>query len=239
MSPLHLISLPLDLSLLRRWAAMRGVGADEGLALHHLLSETFGKGAAQPFRLMTAPGAARATLYAYARSDDASLRQTARECAMPDALAVCDLDGLAVKEMPATWRKGRRLAFDLRVRPTKRLLKPAGVFGKGAEIDAYLAEALRQHPQGRPAENPVERESVYRKWLEERLGEAAALEEARMIRFERRPVVRGKTSREGPDVVWHGELAIQDGEAFAARLASGVGRHAAFGYGMLLLRPAR
>ncbi|MCW2286080.1 CRISPR system Cascade subunit CasE [Rhodoblastus acidophilus] len=239
MNALHLISLPLDLAPLRRWAAMRGFGADEGLALHHLLSETFGKGATQPFRLMAAPGAARATLYAYARSDETNLRQTARECATPDALAVCGLAGLAVKEMPDTWRKGRRLAFDLRARPTKRLLKPAGVFPKGAEIDAYLAEVLRRHPEGRPTENPVERENVYRTWLAERLGAAATLDEARLIRFERRPVVRGKTSREGPDVIWHGALTVEDGAAFSARLASGVGRHAAFGYGMLLLRPAR
>jgi CRISPR system Cascade subunit CasE len=239
MSPLYLTSLPLELTPLRRWAAMRGFGADEGLALHHLLSETFGKGAMQPFRLMPAPRATCATLYAYARTGEAGLRQIALECAMPDALAVCDLKGLAVKPMPETWRKGRRLAFDLRVRPTKRLIKPAGVFGKGAEIDAYLAQALRLHPDGRCAENPVERESVYRTWLAERLGAAATLEAARMIRFERRPVVRGKTSREGPDVTWHGELVVQDGEDFAARLASGVGRHSAFGYGMLLLRPTR
>jgi len=239
MNALHLISLPLDLGPLRRWAAMRGCGADEGIALHHLLSETFGKGVTQPFRLMAAPGGARATLYAYARASEADLKQTALECAMPDALAICDLDGLAVKEMPKAWRQGRRLAFDLRVRPTKRLLKPAGAFGKGAEIDAYLAEALRRHPEGRPTENPVERESVYRNWLAERLGAAATLDEARLVRFERRPVQRGKTSREGPDVIWHGELTIQDGDAFVARLESGVGRHAAFGYGMLLLRPAR
>jgi CRISPR system Cascade subunit CasE len=239
MSPLHLVSLPLRLDALRRWAAMRGFGADEGLALHHLLSECFGKGAAQPFRLMAAPGAARATLYAYARTDEAGLRQTARECAMPDALAVCDPVHLATKEMPETWREGRRLAFDLRVRPTKRLLKPAGVFARGAEIDAYLARALRLYPEGRAHENPVEREAVYRTWLVERLGEAAKLEEARLIQFERRPVQRGKTSSDGPDVIWHGELTVQDGAAFVARLASGVGRHAAFGYGMLLLRPAR
>ena len=239
MTPLNLISLPLKLDALRRWAAMRGVGADEGLALHHLLSECFGKGINQPFRLMPTPGATAATLYAYARTDEAGLRRTAHECAMPDGLAVCDLIGLAAKEMPETWRNGRRLAFDLKVRPTKRLLKPAGVFPKGAEIDAYLAEALRLHPEGRSADNPVERESVYRNWLAERLGAAATLEEARMVRFERRTVLRGKTMSEGPDVIWHGELTVQDGEAFAARLASGVGRHAAFGYGMLLLRPAR
>ena len=73
MSPLHLISLPLELAPLRRWAAMRGFGADEGLALHHLLCETFGKGVLQPFRLMPSPRATSATLYAYARADEASL----------------------------------------------------------------------------------------------------------------------------------------------------------------------
>ena len=49
----YLISLPIDLRALRRWAAARGFGADEGCALHHLLSETFGKSAhLQPFRLL-------------------------------------------------------------------------------------------------------------------------------------------------------------------------------------------
>ena len=239
MSQMHLISLPLELRSLRRWAAKQGFGADEGRALHHLLSETFGKSALQPFRLLVAPGEDTGNLYAYAKTDEDNLRQVARECAMPDALAVCDLDGLAVKPMPETWREGRRLAFDLRVRPVKRLLRAVGVFPKGAEIDAFLAEVLRLHPDGRPDDERVERESVYRQWLEQRLGDAAKLEEARMVHFERRPVQRGGTTREGPDVTWHGELKVLDGAAFVARLASGVGRHASYGYGMLLLRPAR
>ena len=36
-----------------------------------------------------------------------------------------------------------------------------------------------------------------------------------------------------------GILAITDPTAFADLLARGVGRHRAYGYGMLLLRPAR
>ena len=47
------------------------------------------------------------------------------------------------------------------------------------------------------------------------------------------------TQREGPEVVWHGELTVLDGSVFSTRLASGVGRHAAYGFGMLLLRPTR
>jgi CRISPR system Cascade subunit CasE len=34
-----------------------------------------------------------------------------------------------------------------------------------------------------------------------------------------------------------GELTVADPDAFSALLARGVGRHRAFGYGMLLLRP--
>ena len=36
-----------------------------------------------------------------------------------------------------------------------------------------------------------------------------------------------------------GILTVTDSAAFAALLARGVGRHRAYGYGMLLLRPAR
>ena len=61
MSRLHLVSLPLDLRGFRQWMARRGLGVDEGRALHHLFGETFGKGALQPFRLMVAPGAGRGT----------------------------------------------------------------------------------------------------------------------------------------------------------------------------------
>jgi CRISPR system Cascade subunit CasE len=239
MNQLHLISFPIELRAMRRWAAERGFGADEGRALHHLLSESFGKGAAQPFRLLTAPGASGGNLYAYSRMDGAGLRRVAQECALPDAMAVCDLERLAVKTMPETWREGRRLAFDLRVRPVRRLLKPAGAFPKGAEIDAYLAEVLRLYPDGRPDDERIDRAGVYRQWLEHRLGAAARVVEAHMVHFERRTAQRGATLREGPDVTWHGELTVLDSAAFAARLASGVGRHAAYGYGMLLLRPAR
>ncbi|MBT3072120.1 type I-E CRISPR-associated protein Cas6/Cse3/CasE [Rhodomicrobium sp. Az07] len=239
MNSLHLVSLPIRLRALRKWAAGRGFRADEGCALHHLLSETFGKGALQPFRLMVAPGAADGSLYSYAQSDEADLREVAAECALPDALAVCDLPSLAVKAMPDKWKPGRRLAFDVRVRPVRRLLKAAAAFPKGAEVDAFLLETLRACPDGHAAENRLEREAVYRRWLEERLGEAAKLEQAKMVRYERCAILRGPETRQGPDVVWHGELTVLDSDKFAARLASGVGRHGAYGYGMLLLRPAR
>ncbi|SEH25767.1 type I-E CRISPR-associated protein Cas6/Cse3/CasE [Magnetospirillum fulvum] len=239
MSPLHLVSLPLEMRALHRWAALRSLAADEGKALHHLLGESYGKGALQPFRLMVAPNATGATLYAYTKSDRDSLVQIARDCGLPDALAVCDPARLAIKTMPETWSEGRRLAFDLRARPVRRLIKPAGDFPKGAEVDAFLVESLRRASEDAPSDDGPEREATYAEWLAARLGGAARLDQVRMVRFERRTVLRGHKSVEGPDVTFHGELTILDGGKFSDHLASGVGRHCAYGYGMMLLRPAR
>lgn len=241
MSTLHMIGLPLDLGALRRWAAGRGFAADEGRALHHLLCETFGRGILQPFRLMVARGGRAGTLYAYTTQDETALREMARETATPDALVVCDPGRLAVKPMPDGWREGRRLAFDIRVRPVRRILRPVSGFArKGAEVDAFLIEALRRFPGGPPkdAETGLRRDQVYAEWLGERLGDAAHLETIRMTRFERTRALRAGESCQGPDVSFQGELTITDGARFAEKLARGIGRHTAYGYGMLLLRPA-
>jgi CRISPR system Cascade subunit CasE len=40
-----------------------------------------------------------------------------------------------------------------------------------------------------------------------------------------------------PQVLLSGVLTVEDEGAFARLLATGIGRHRAFGYGMLLLRP--
>lgn len=49
---------------------------------------------------------------------------------------------------------------------------------------------------------------------------------------------RPKTPVQGPDAVFTGVLQVQDPTAFAALVARGIGRHRAFGFGMLLLKPA-
>lgn len=67
-----------------------------------------------------------------------------------------------------------------------------------------------------------------------------------MIAFQRtrvlrRPVQpgagRAHVESEGPDATLRGCLRIEDGAGFAALLGRGVGRHRAFGFGMLLLTP--
>lgn len=244
MTALHMISVPVDLRELRRLAALQGLGADEGQALHHFLCESFGKSVVQPFRLMPGRNGVRvATLYGYTARTETDLRSTLAETAPPESAKVFDLRHFAVKSMPESWRPGRRLGFDVRIRPVRRLHKPIGNFTrKGAEVDAWLVEALRKFPDGVPEEagKKVRRDWVYAQWLAERLEGAARIETLRMTRIERSVAVRNESSSSrGPDVTFHGELSIIDGTAFAEKLRRGVGRHIAYGYGMLLLRPAR
>jgi len=219
MSALHMVSLPLALEPFRHWMATRGLAADEGRALHHLLSESFGKGVLQPFRLMVGKDARQATLYAYTQADEATLCQTAAETGTPDALALVALPDLRTKPMPAAWKEGRRFAFDVRVRPVRRLLKPleapprsmgdaaAKPFRKGAEVDAFLVAALRDAAKDEPGVSdappgePMTRESVYRAWLTERLAGAARLDGASLVRMQRTRIARTKTA-EGPDAVF-------------------------------------
>ena len=90
----------------------------------------------------------------------------------------------------------------------------------------------------------VRRDAVYGAWLAERLEEGGARlsSPARLDAFRRTRVARKDADRrlrwvEGPDAVLSGELEIVGPDRFAALLARGVGRHRAFGFGMLLLRP--
>lgn len=272
---LHLLYVPVRLSALARYVGHRGwtarrdrdgreidAGFDSGRALHHILDETFGPSALKPFRIVAPRNRDRATVYAYTRlSKDALLTRVA-ETAMPEVASgrILDLLELETKPMPTDWLAGKRLGFDLRVRPVVRIRKPLpnprpGVkaYKEGSEVDAYVAEAQKDHPEGRPrlvdgvpmasamVEAGRDRAAVYRDWLAARLDRSAELDYDRteMVSFARTRVSRSSASVEGPDATFHGEFTIADPASFNALLARGVGRHLSFGYGMLLLRPAR
>ena len=254
MTALNLVRVPVATDKLARWAGDRGWAGrhggidafDEGRALHHLVDEVFSPGALRPFRLLVPPRQTCGSLYAYSILNAEALRAAARAHAMPDHLSVLSPDRLENKLVPDVWRIGQRLGFDLRTRPVRRLRTDLEIpsdkkIAKGAEVDAFLLEALRQHPEspgGMVSENRT-RETVYFDWLAERLAPAATLERSasRLARFRRARVTRGDHVLEGPDATIHGTMTVTDTSAFTELLARGVGRHRAYGYGMLLLRP--
>ena len=252
MSALHLVRLPLRMDALARWAGDRGWGSgrrgevfDEGRAVHHLLAEAFRPGAVNCFRLLVAPGSGVGNLYLYSSEDAEALRATAECWAWPDHMGILPLARIESRAMPRAWRTGQELGFDLRARPVLRLRRDLdtqrGLVGKGSEVDAFLAEALRRHP-GSPdgmANEGRTREAVYLDWLKERLSGVAELDRAgsRLVRFRRRCVLRGRRVVDGPDATIHGTLRVSDPDRFAEALRRGVGRHRTYGYGMVLLRP--
>ncbi len=250
MSGLHLVQAHIDMGAFNRWAGDRGwtrqvkgrAGTfDEGLALHHLTVEMFGERALRPFRLLVPPRARTGNLYAYATCPSGELRNLAGVQAMPDQIVVLPPDRLLTKPMPENFSTGQRIGFDLRLRPVRRLKRPLGDrFGAGSEVDAFVVEALREYAgneTGMAAAGHT-REAVYLDWLAERLAPAAGLDRTatRLHAFRRSRVVRNGVAQEGPEAVIHGTLTVTDPVHFDEMLTRGVGRHCAYGFGMLLLR---
>ena len=246
---LHLFHTLPDSRLLAAWVARRHTRherqpSDLGDALHGLLRAAFGESAPQPFRYMDE----RQGLLAYTTLDADAMRT---QVALADPLAAQTLglgatgqhDGYRLRPFPTQWPEGHVLAFEVRLRPTVRAAK--------GERDAFLHAV--EHAHGAP----VVREMVYVQWLREHLesrpgatreawqGAVDLLDDVHLAGYQRQRVVRrsltadGEARRgrviDGPDALLKGHLRVRNSAAFAQLLAGGVGRHRAFGFGMLLL----
>lgn len=210
---------------------------DADHALHCLLIECFGDLAPKPFRLIVPRGAACGVLYGYGHAETGALRDATGIYADPLQAKVLPGHAINSKPMPTEWQAGKQLGFETRIRPIVRRSRNAE--GQpGREWDAFQLKAM-QYPK---KEMPYSREEVYRGWLSDQFVRrgGARLESAELRSFQRTRAVRKLRARhsEGPDAVMRGVLTITDADAFAALLAQGIGRHRAYGYGMLLLRPA-
>lgn len=237
---LHMLQLQPDMAATMRWAGTRGLLAgssdDLGYVWHALLAAVFGPLAPKPFAVVEHPSRPPALL-GYGEHDATTLREQAALFALPDAAAALALPGLAGKAMPARFHVGQRLGFSVRVRPVVRV---DGASGRATvrERDAFL-HAIADVP----STAVVDRGVVYRDWLTRRLAAGGAvaqtlsLDAVRRTRVVRRGRNRALTAPEGPDVTASGVLQVADPDLFAVMLARGVGRHRAFGFGMLLLRP--
>ncbi len=246
-NPLHMIRADLDIRAFNRWAGRRGLISrstfDEGFAMHCLLVESFGELAPKPFRIIIPRSRHRrfGTLYGYGQCSADTLRDAAATYCDPLQARILPSLSIDSKVMPTAWRAGQRLGFEALLRPVRRLSRCAEVGGERHRIlerDAFLAQAVLYPKDGMPHS----REEVYADWLKERLEAdgAAKLEYAKLAMFQRVRTVRKLRARpsEGPQALMRGVITVSDPEKFDRILAHGVGRHKAYGYGMLLLRPA-
>jgi CRISPR system Cascade subunit CasE len=249
---LHLLHTLPDARLLAAWVARHHARherqpSDLGDALHGLLRAAFGDAAPQPFRYLDE----RQGLLAYTQSDAEAVRA---QVALADPVAAQTLglgatdrhEGYRLRSFPTHWPAGHVLGFEVRLRPTVRTVK--------GECDAFLHAV--EHAQGAP----VQREAVYVQWLREHLaarddapreawqGAVELLDDVHLAAYRRQRIVRRmqmpagqvRNSRviDGPDALLKGHLRVLNAVAFAQLLARGVGRHRAFGFGMLLLSRA-
>lgn len=210
---------------------------DLGYAAHGWLRAAMGDLTPHTFRLIEQRNAVL-RLLGYGNADADTIRDHARQFAPPLAIEVCDWANAASKPIGAiTWRRGQPLSFEVRACPVVR--------GKQGERDAFLAQL--------PADDeptPHGRAEVYREWLSSKLNGIASLDEEtftlksfRLVSTWRQGRSVAKRDRTGrrvvrPDALLCGQFAVQEPDAFRTLLRNGIGRHRAFGFGMLLLRPA-
>lgn len=243
---LTLLRLRPDMPAIVRAAERRRFlppGSDPGYALHAALAALFGSAAPRPFILRETPRGAELLGYCETPAEEllalAALPQTGEAADLVEPLLAAQPEA---KPMPSAWRSGQRLGFSLRARPIVRS-RPQGRGGPHREHDVF---AHARHRAAEPDSLPG-REGLYLDWLGRALGRdgAATLEAARLAGYRsihvlRRPLragVRSAAVIEGPDATLEGNLRIGDPAAFATMLRRGVGRHSAFGFGMLVLAP--
>jgi len=142
---------------------------------------------------------------------------------------------IASRSMP-TWEKGRKLGFQTLVCPIGRKAR------SGIEKDLFLI-----HADSQSGDDGLSREEVYCDWAKQRFNDySVTVDYMRLAGFRLVKQMRQTQSAKGervlrqivrPQALLEGELTIEDPNRFARLLRHGVGRHRAFGYGMILLRP--
>lgn len=254
-APLYIVRLVLDRREVLRVGARHHLGPtpDDGSLLHAALSQLFAHSderaevplhnfAVDDVFAATQDDPTRFFVLAYSDHDEHALRGEMGR-AQHDLLRECRTN--PVKD----FEHGQRIGFRTRVCPIVRT-RSAGDHPrandhrgkpKHRELDVFLHATLAVGP-----EEHVDRGGVYARWLQHELRRDSAADcetsEVRLTGFKRQRLRRkGREGMERPDAILEGALMVNDPRAFRALLVRGIGRHRAFGFGMLLLRalPAR
>lgn len=235
---LHLVQLTLDSQRLARSIRQRDRSVDQGYLLHMALEGLFGAAVLRPFSVAHSRRGSlhdrRLRVLAYSLRTAEELALDAETFASPGLHSAVRWDDLASKPLPTVFPPSRRLGFSLRAIPTRRSREGDG---RVVERDAFLTACLKA------PDSAVDRNEVYLGWLSERLeGRGARLVQGRVAEFHLARLYRRTqgSDRRGrrlqrPDVRFEGCLEVVDSVRFLGLLRQGVGRHKAFGYGMLLL----
>ncbi len=243
MAELHMIQMNLQQPALMAFAGEQGLdsGRDEldlGYVGHAWLRAAFGDLAPRPWRLLMErhprPGRPVARILGYSPRAAESLADHMARFALPAVEAVCPPESLLGKKLPGHWPAGRRYGFEVLCCPVGRRSRD------GVEKDVLLLEADRR-PDAR-----LSRAEVYGRWFRSQQSVSGVhihelrVAGFRLARFLRKTQggARKKVHGTRPQVLFQGELETTEPDAMLGLLGRGIGRHRAFGFGMVLLRPA-
>lgn len=235
---LAMIRMPVDVRALRIYATMTRTGDDDGCyALHHAMRKRWGDSAPQPFHAVLSGPEPHVVGY---MEDPSSLKVVGDD---PHLRAVFP-DGMESRAIALPENAGGTYSFRVRTRPLIRYGKRIADIieketGRRPFPEMCAVQATRLRTGG-----DVDAAQVCRDWLARRLEGAASLATFSLLDYVAQPVLRSTHGPAGPKTfpgstaVMTGTMVVEDPAAFAALLAKGVGRHAAFGYGLMLIAPA-
>lgn len=245
-SPLYMHQLTFPLSDVFQFASHRDLllphmDADMGYILHCMLYELFSPDLApSPFSVRENEGGTLRML-AYSRSGSEELSRKAQSYPgdfVQDRFLPLSL---RTKQLPDRFPSGQGYRFELRTLPVVR--KARGADRPGAELDVYLREVEKQDTDDNE-EGKLDRMKIYRSWLNDRFEclSSVRLQNCDVKQFRLREMLRtdgagDKRKITRPDVRYDGQLEVTRPEQVHEELFErGVGRHRAFGFGMVLLK---
>jgi CRISPR system Cascade subunit CasE len=229
---INMVQISVDSRKLTKWALERRLNAeDTGYVVHALMCDAYGDLRPQPFTVEEKMGVVK--VLGYMSCSDVDLKKTMEETAEPE-VAACILSVVS-KTMPSHWTKGQRFRFRLRVAPTRQ--------GRHKDGGRFEKDALSFETGG------SSRQESYIKWLTQKFENAATIEDCEMTAFRimkacRRAIISETGKRPAvatflPDAQFEGTLRVDSDADFVKLLRTGIGRHKAFGFGALMLRPLR
>lgn len=240
MSPLYMLELQIDVAALHKFLHIQGYAGREdetelGYGIHAWLKAAFSEIAPKPWRLLM-DGKRPTRILGYSAYHAQALQQRLHEFGEPSVAMVCPESlGIAGRQMP-NWQTGRKLGFQVLACPVGRKAV------NGVEKDLFLitADAVERGTR-------ISREVVYGEWMKKKFAQyGVAIEKVdltafRLVKQIRQTQSLGDKRRQKhitrPQALLEGHLTVGDPQRFTELLAHGLGRHRAFGYGMVLLRP--
>jgi len=250
MEPLHMIRLVIDeidlFECERRLALAPKIPSahhrsDFGYVAHCYLMGLFGEKAPRPFWLDVRRDTKAIQVLGYAQCDAETLKADAQTFADPGIWSAVDWGQFASKPMPTKFAPGQRLGFAVSTIPSVCIPRSGR-----KRIDPYLRKT-----QLAPDGVQIDRFDVYQRWLYDGIDRAggAKVLDSRVVRFSldkmtRRTQITEEEKRRkvqrffAPSVTLEGVLEVMDSEKFFMLLTRGIGRHKAFGAGMLRLKRA-